>query len=137
MRKLKRLNATRIVSTRVALDAAQWPADLIVMRTASDEVLLIETLSRPLPKGDMFDDPHAITAPEGNMTGMWLPRAEALAFLARACEWEVPSAASATTPAFAQGAIAGVPTKLWLEAERVLFVVPAPYAHDFEERLEN
>jgi len=31
--------------------------------------------------------------------------------------------------------VAGVPTKLWLEPERVLFLVPTPYAADFEERM--
>jgi len=34
----------------------------------------------------------------------------------------------------AQGTVAGVPIKLWLEDERILFVVPVPYVHDFEAR---
>ena len=55
---------------------------------------------------------------------------EALAFLERACEWALPQ----QRPAFAQGAVAGVPVKLWLEGDQVLFVVPSPYVHDFEER---
>jgi hypothetical protein len=40
-------------------------------------------------------------------------------------------------PAFAQGAVAGIPTKLWLEDDQVLFIVPAPYAADFAERMEE
>ena len=38
-------------------------------------------------------------------------------------------------PAFAQGAVAHVATKLWFEENRVLIVVPSPMAPDFEEHL--
>jgi hypothetical protein len=31
--------------------------------------------------------------------------------------------------------VAGLPVKLWFEAERVLFVVAAPYATDLAERM--
>ena len=38
-------------------------------------------------------------------------------------------------PALAQGAIAGIAAKVWVEAERVLILVPAPFVAEFEERL--
>ncbi|MEM7032198.1 MAG: hypothetical protein AAF629_21785 [Chloroflexota bacterium] len=126
MPELKRLLATRIVSTVDALDTVNWPSDLRVLRTAPDEVLLIppaETLE--------IDDPHAIVVSEGGFAGVWLDVEHAASFLEQACEWTVPS----ERPAFAQGAVADIPTKLWLEEDRVLFMVPAPYAAEFEERI--
>jgi hypothetical protein len=54
-------------------------------------------------------------------------------FLTRECEWELPR----DRPAFAQGAVAGLAMKLWFEHGRVLFVVPAPFAHELEERLNG
>jgi hypothetical protein len=77
-------------------------------------------------------DPHAIIAPEGSFMGMWLPLAEALEYLERACAWELPTA----RPAFAQGAVANIPLKLWFEHDRVLFIVQSPFAADFEERMK-
>ena len=125
MLELKRIPATRIVATPAALDAANWPADALVLRTAPDEVLIMP------PLADIkLADPHAIITAEGSFAGAWVPASAALAFLERACEWELPH----TRPAFAQGAIAAIPTKLWLEADRVLFVIPAPYIEDFQER---
>ena len=38
-------------------------------------------------------------------------------------------------PAFAQGAVAGIATKLWLTEGRVLFIVLTPYAYEMEARL--
>ena len=123
---LKRLPATRIVATPVALDEVVWPEEALVLRFAPDEVLVMPPLgSVPV------SDSHAIIIAEGGFAGVWLTAAEALAFLERACEWEIPN----ERPTFAQGAVAGIATKIWLEEERVLFVVPAPYAHDFEERV--
>jgi hypothetical protein len=39
-------------------------------------------------------------------------------------------------PAFAQGAVANIPLKLWFEHDRVLFIVQSPFAADFEERMK-
>jgi hypothetical protein len=126
MPELKRLPATRIVASPTALDAAQWPAESLVLRLAPDELLIIPALAQVT-----LADPHAIIIAEGGYAGVWLPAADALDFLERACEWEIP----AQRPAFAQGAVAGIPAKLWLEAERVLIITPAPYAAEFEERM--
>jgi hypothetical protein len=109
-----------------ALDVAVWTTCTIAMRIAPDEMLVV---SGPVP--ELSGDPHAIVEPDAGFFRMWIPIAKARALLARTCEWELPG----HTPAFAQGSVAGLPVKLWFEAERVLFLVPAPYAHDFEERL--
>ena len=39
------------------------------------------------------------------------------------------------TPAFAQGAVADIPVKLWFEDDEVLIITPAPLAADLAERL--
>lgn len=126
MPALNRLDATRIVATADALNSAAWPAGTLALRFAPDEVLVMPPIATV-----ELNDPHAIVFADGGYAGVWLPAADALDFLERTCEWELPHA----RPAFAQGAVADIPTKLWLEEERVLFVVPAPYAADFEERL--
>jgi hypothetical protein len=126
VRELERISITRVVATPSALDGIAWATGAIGMRIAPDEVLVV---SGPVP--NLGGDPHAIVEPDTGFCAMWLPMAEAREWLVRACEWELPS----HSPAFAQGSVAGLPVKLWFEAERVLFLVPAPYAHDFEERL--
>jgi len=124
--ELKPIQATRIVATPAALDAAVWPQDALALCIAPDEALVTTTVS-----ADIVDDPHAIVAPDAGFVGAWVGADEALEFLERCCEWEIPR----ERPAFAQGAVAGLPVKLWLEEERVLFLVPAPYAADLEEHM--
>jgi len=123
---LNRLPATRIVATPSALDAAIWPPDRLVFRLAADEVLV----TPPAPEVSL-NDPHALIVSDSGFAGLWLPMKEALAFLEHECEWELPHG----RPAFAQGMVAGIAAKLWFEADRVLIIVPAPFAADFEERM--
>ena len=126
MPALNRLPATRIVAASSALDSAKWPAGALVLRIAADEVLVMP----PIPAIEL-SDPHAIIAPEGGFAGAWMPVEEALMLLERHCEWELPGG----RPAFAQGMVAGIPAKLWFENDRVLFLAPAPFVSDFEERM--
>ena len=126
MPALNRIPATRIVATPAALDAAVWPDGALVFRIAPDEVLVTPPLSAVT-----LDDPHAIVVSEGGFAGTWMAVDEALAVLERHCEWELPS----ERPAFAQGTVAGIPAKVWLEKDRVLFLVPTPFVSDLEERL--
>ena len=121
----ERLCFTRVVATPAALDRADWPVDALVLRIAPDEVLVTGRV-RP----DAVPDPHAIVEPETGFCGVWSDREPAMAFLERECDWELP----ADRPAFAQGAVAGLPLKLWFTDTRVLLVVPAPLAADFAER---
>ncbi len=121
----ERVHTTRIVATPAALDAARWPAGHVALRTAPDEVLVTPPLASP-----QVADEHAIVMADGAFFGGWIAPALALAVLERECEWEVPHA----RPAFAQGMVAGLPIKLWLESERVLVLVTAPFAQDLAER---
>ncbi len=126
MRAPERIIATRIVAAPAALDAVAWPLDTLALRIAPDEMLIVGEANLP-----GIDDPHAIIVPDTGWAGLWLSAPEAMEVLARTCEWEPPAA----RPAFAQGMVAGLPIKLWLEEERVLFLAPAPFAADLEERL--
>lgn len=126
MPDLKRISATRIVALPAALDAVTWPGEALALRLAPDEMLVTATVT-----SDMIDDPYAIVVPDAGFAGAWLPAEEARKRLEYTCEWELPR----QRPAFAQGAVAGLPVKLWLEEERVLIMVPAPYAHDLKERM--
>lgn len=120
--------ATRVVATPAALDAVAWPADALVLRLAPDEVIALAEVGQDVI---LPHDPHAIIFAETGFASAWIAADEALDFLERACEWELPR----QRPAFAQGAVTGLPLKLWFEADRVLFIVPAPFAADLEERL--
>ncbi len=129
MPALERIQGTRIAAGPAALDAVDWPAGVIVLRLAHDEAYV----TPPLASDDIIiaHDPHAIVIEEGAFAGVWIDHDQALDLLERLCEWEIPD----ERPAFAQGAVAGIPTKLWLTDERVLFIVQAPYAAEMEERL--
>ena len=128
MPELKRISATRIVATPAALDAAVWPNenDALGLRIAQDEMLVTAKVDSKL-----INDPHAIVVPDAGFVGTWLAPDEAIDFLERECEWELPN----ERPTLAQGAVAGLPVKLWLEEERILIMVPAPYATDLKERM--
>lgn len=127
---MERIVATRIVAVPAALDAIAWPQDApreaLALRIAPDEMLVTTAVT-----ADVVDDPHAIVATDAGFAGVWIASGEALNFLERSCEWELPR----ERPAFAQGAVAGLPVKLWFEEDRVLFLVPAPYATELEERM--
>lgn len=128
IQQLERLAATRISASPAALDAATWPAGAIVMRTAPDEILVTAVVAA---SAITINDAHAIVEAETSLCAVWMTMPAALECLARECAWELPLA----RPAFAQGAVAGLPVKLWFEQDRVLFVVPEPFATDFAERL--
>jgi hypothetical protein len=123
---LERLTGTRIVSTPAAIDSAVWPRGAQVFRLAADEVFVTAAIDAAA-----ISDPHAIVVRETGFSGVWLERSLAIDFLQRECDWELPQAA----PAFAMGLVAGLPLKIYFEADHVLFIVASPFAHDFMERL--
>ena len=131
MPALKRIAGTRIVAKPAALEAADIPQSSLTLRFAVDELFVTPPLQDE--SAITAHDPHAIIIAEGGLAGTWLDADEAHTFLQRNCEWELPNG----RPAFAQGAVAGIPTKLWLEADRVLFIIPAPYAAEFAERMHD
>ena len=119
------LRGRRVVAMPTALDAAPWPADWIVLRLAPDEVLVVGD-------GDLVvDDRHALVEDDASLTAIALPVSEAGDVLARLCDWEWPVAGAS----LAQGLIAGIPTKVWTGADRVLLIVPSSFLHEVEERL--
>jgi len=128
--RLRRLDATRIMASAEALDATTWPDQASVLRIAPDECLVLARSGESIEPATVADV-HAIIEPETGFSGAWLPAEEAAEALARTCAWQLPSG----RPAFAQGAVAEVPVKLLLEADRVLFVVQTPLAHELEDRL--
>lgn len=122
---LEPVSLTRVVSTAQALDGASYRPDAVVLRTAPDEALVIGD-DRP-----RVDDPHAIIVEDGGWSGTWMTLDEADRLLRRNCSWELPPA----RPALAQGRVANAAVKLWVEAERVLLLVPHVSARDLAERM--
>ena len=131
MLKLNRLTATRITSTTAALEslAETLGADTVVMRIAPDEYLFIPELAQP--EAILEFDPYAIILQDSSWFGGELAADESADLLEIHCEWEPPT----ERPVFAQGAVAEIPLKMWFTTEKTLFVLHAPYAHDFEERV--
>ena len=127
--RFERLAGTRIAALPAALDAITWPDGTIVLRLAPDEVYATPPLADQ--SAVTAHDEHAIILDEGAFSGAWIEAEAALALLAQHCQWEIPS----DRPTFCQGAVAGIPTRLWLTEGNVLFMVQTPYAHELEARL--
>ncbi len=119
---LDRLAAARVVARPDALDGLPG----LVLRLAPDEALVLGT---ELPH---VADPHAIVTNDASWRGVWLEPDRAELFFAAECDWPRPT----PRPVFAQGMIAHLPVKLWLEDDRVLLAVPHVFAADLAERLE-
>jgi hypothetical protein len=119
---LERRVGLRVVADAAALDAAHWEGDdLLVLRLAPDEALALGAT------GVEVDDPHAIVEVEAGFATGLVDIARVVAHI----EWSLP----AERPTLAQGAIAGVPARLWLADDRATIVVHAAYAADLQDRL--
>ena len=125
MRALETLPGRRVVATPESLDGALWSEDAIVLRFAPDDAFAIGMSDVALADDD------AIVEPERGFVGTWLTRDELVDHVQPHIEWPLPAA----RPALAQGLIAGVPAKLWLEDDRALLLCAAAYAHELTERL--
>ena len=123
MHALERLRGLRVVAAPTALDAARWQGeDVTVLRFAPDDALALGASAVEV------DDPDAIIEDEVGFVGVWLPVEAVVPHL----EWSLP----AGRPALAQGAIAGVPSKLWLPGEGdVLVLTVAAYADELAGHL--
>jgi hypothetical protein len=126
---IKRLAGTRIVAEPSAIDNLIIPDGSVAMRFAPDEIYVTPRLTGA--SAVTAADPHAIIINDGAFAGAWVDEAQALDLLEMHAEWEMPS----DRPAFAQGSVAGIATKLYFTEGKILFVVQAPYAHELEERL--
>lgn len=126
---LEPLHGLRVVADPAALDAARWVgADVTVLRFAPDDALAIGATGVDLADAD------AIVEPEAGFAGAWL----ALDDVARHIEWPLPP----ERPALAQGAVAGVPAKVFLpdgtgagRVGDVLLLTATAYADELTDRL--
>jgi hypothetical protein len=129
---LATLPVTRIVSTADALDTVVLPDAALMLRTAADEAIVIHA-GEADPGAVVVDDPHAIVVADAGWCGGWIANEAAVPFLDANCSWARP----VDRPAFAQGMVAHLPVKLWLEEDRTLFVVPHVSAHELTHRLRE
>lgn len=130
MPALERLRGLRVVADPRALDGARWAgADVLVLRLAPDDAFAIGAT------GVEVADPDAIVDSERGFVGVWCDAEE----VAHHAEWSLPT----ERPTLAQGAIAGVPAKVWLPSrdaerggdDRALLVVTNAAAATLAERL--
>ena len=125
---MERFLGSRIVANPEAIDGLSIPEGSIAMRFAPDEIYV----SPPVDASAVLTaDPHAIVINEGAFSGAWVAEAQALSLLEMHAEWEMPK----ERPAFDQGSVAGVATKLLFMDGKVLFMTPSPYAQELEDRL--
>lgn len=124
---MRALDAWRVVADPAAIDRVEWmslqgPAAALI-RIAPDEMLAVD-VAEPV-----VDDPFAIVERDGGFVGSWEWSIDDLKAHA---EWSLPSEG----PATAQGAIAGVPAKVWVDPDgRALVVTAAGYASVLTDRL--
>lgn len=118
---VQQLTGYRIVDDPANLDTviAALPAQIAVLRFAPDEALIVG--------GSAFSFSDAIVEPETGFVAVTVDRE----IVARHTEWPLPAAGGV-----AQGAIAGVPSKLvWLPDGRAWIVTQAAYVADLLDRL--
>jgi hypothetical protein len=129
-----RAPGVRVVASPEAIDAAEWQDagpgpeqfEPLILRFAPDEAFAIGAT------GVRLDDPDAITEAEVGYVAMMFPVDEFIDFVLPRIEWPVP----ATRPAFAQGSIAGVPAKLYIDSTGAATVfILAAYLDDLLARL--
>jgi hypothetical protein len=122
------LVGTRIAADPATLDRIVVAEGAVVLRFAPDEVFTMG----PNPGGEVDEDfPNAIVVRETGFVGCWLTSDELAIQVVPHIDWALP----AGLPALAQGLVAGVPAKLWLESGRALLLCAAPYAFELAERL--
>lgn len=125
----------RVVASPEAIDGAVWrdegpgPDEFepLVVRLAPDDVFAIGAT------GVQIDDAHAIVEHEVGFTALMFPADEFVDLIVPHLEWPPPI----ERPAFAQGAVAGVPAKVYLDSTGAAIVlVLAAYLDDLLSRLE-
>ncbi len=134
---LSTLRGTRVVAAASSIDNMAVPAGAVVLRLAPDDVLVLPSHSGSASDFEAANhvaaaDPDAIAAAESGFSGAWLQRVEFDRFVGPHIEWEIP----AVGPALAQGLVAGVPAKVWVERDdTVLLLCATAYVHEMEARL--
>lgn len=121
----ERLHGLRVVATPAALDGARIAGDALVLRIAADELIAFGAATIDV------DDAYAIIEPETTFQRWRLTQAEFADHVLRHIEWRLPTA----RPALAQGLVAGVAVKLWLEDDHVLLIASSGLVHEVADRL--
>lgn len=125
----------RVVATPEAIDRATWedagpgPDEFVplILRFAPDEAFAVGAT------GVQIADPEAIAEPEAGYLALMFPVDEFVDVVLPHIEWPPP----VTRPAFTQGSIAGVPTKLYVDTTGAATVfVLAAYLDDLLGRLQ-
>ena len=118
---------------RLAADAADLDKliveNVLVLRFAPDDVFGV--LLQPDGWLDLENSSTAIVVKEAGFVGCWLSSDELAVRVLAHVDWALPEA----RPVLAQGLIAGVPAKLWLESGRALLLCAAAHAHELADRL--
>ncbi len=128
MPALEPMPGLRVVADPAALDRASWwgDRDVTVLRLAPDDAFAVGA------RRVEIDDEHAIVEAEAGFVGAWLTAEEFAAWVQPRIEWPLP----ADRPTVAQGAVAGVPAKLWLRVTGgALLLAQAAYADELAGRL--
>jgi hypothetical protein len=125
---LETIPGVRVVADAAAVDGMVVADGAVVLRFAPDDVFV--TFPKP---GREVDEllPQAIVVRETGFVGCWLTSDELASRVLPHIDWVLPTA----RPVLAQGLIAGVPAKLWLESGRALLLCATPYAFELAERL--
>lgn len=124
---LRVVRSVRVVARPAAIDAARWsPIEAdeapVILRVASDEAIGV------LMWQVEVDDPDAIIEVDYGFTAGWCHQLG----LDEHVEWAIPD----TTGTLAQGAVAGVPARIWvIDDEKVLLITAAAYAAELAQRL--
>jgi hypothetical protein len=119
------LAGRRVVASPAAIDNAVWPASAMVLRIAPDDALLVG--DGPIE----INDPHAIVEPDGGFCAVRLAADRVIDLLAANASWQL----SDERPCLAQGMVAGLPVKVWMEDNWALLICPTPFAFELEARL--
>lgn len=126
MPELRAVRGLRVVADPAAIDGATWTTDLDtpapVHRLAPDEAF------SPGSTSVVIDDEHAIVVEEHGIATTRCRIADILPHI----DWTLPI----ERPTFTQGAVAGVPAKLWLVDDTFLFLYTSEaYARELAARL--
>jgi hypothetical protein len=129
-----RAPGVRVIASPAAIDSAEWQDagpgrdefEPLVLRFAPDEAFAVGAT------GVHIDDPDAITEPEVGYTAVMFAADEFIDVVLPRIEWPLVL----SRPAFCQGSIAGVPSKLYVDTTGAATVfVMAAYVDDFLSRL--
>ena len=123
---LRSIRCVHVVARPEALDGARWFGfgdDVpVVLRLSPDEALGLMAWRVEV------DDPDAIVEEDSGFAAGWCHQLG----LDEHVEWPIPD----TPGTLAQGAVAGVPAKIWIgDDEEILLVTSAAYAAELGDRI--